>query len=148
MARKINRAGRELIKAFEGCKLDAYRCPAGVATVGYGHTGPDVRIPMTITQERAEELLDNDLRRFEVGVEALVGNATTDDNQFSALVSLAFNIGLGRLATSTVLKRHKAGNRIGAANAILMWNKAGGKVLAGLMRRREAERRLYLGDRA
>jgi len=146
--RRINRAGRELIKSFEGCKLDSYRCSGGVATVGYGHTGPDVRIPMTITQERAEELLDNDLRRFEVGVEALVGNAATNDNQFSALVSLAFNIGLGALATSTVLRRHKAGNPVGAANAFLMWNKAGGRVLPGLMRRREAERRLYLGERA
>jgi len=146
MARKINAAGRDLIKSFEGLRLDSYRCSAGVATVGWGHTGPDVRIPMTITEERAEELLDNDLRRFEAGVEALVGNAATDDNQFSALVSLAFNIGLGKLATSTVLRRHKAGNRVGAGNAFLMWNRAGGRVLAGLMRRREAERKLYLGE--
>jgi len=146
--RRINERGRNLIKEFEGCRLEAYRCPAGVATVGVGHTGPDVRIPMTITQERADELLDNDLRRFEIGVEALVGNAPTNDNQFAALVSLAFNIGLGRIATSTVMKRHKAGNKVGAANAFLMWNKAGGRVLPGLMRRREAERRLYLGDGA
>ena len=148
MARKINAAGLALVKAFEGCKLDSYRCAAGVATIGYGHTGPDVRIPMSITPERAEELLENDLRRFETGVEALTGGVPTDANQFSALVSLAFNIGLSALATSTVLKRHKLGNKMGAANAILMWNRGGGRVLAGLTRRREAERKLYLGDSA
>ena len=144
MPRKINAAGIDLIKSFEGLRLDSYRCSANVATVGYGHTGPDVRIPMTITEERAEELLREDLARFETGVEALIGSTPTNDNQFSALVSLAFNIGLGALATSTVLKRHKLGNKLGAANAILMWNRGGGRVLKGLMRRREAERKLYL----
>jgi lysozyme len=146
--RRINEAGRDLIKSFEGCELESYRCPAGVATVGYGHTGPDVRIPMCISQERADELLANDLARFEAGVEALTEGVPTNDNQFAAFVSLAFNIGLGRFATSTALKRHKLGNKIGAANALLLWNKAGGRILAGLVRRREAERKLYLSGEA
>jgi lysozyme len=146
MARKINAKGLALVKAFEGLRLEAYRCAAGVLTIGWGSTGPHVRAGMVITEERAEELLLNDLRRFEVGVEALVGTVPTDDNQFSALVSLAFNIGLGKLATSTVLKRHKLGNKIGAANAFPMWNRAGGRILKGLINRREAERKLYLGE--
>jgi lysozyme len=148
MSRKINAKGLAIIKHFEGCKLDSYRCSAGVATVGYGHTGPDVRIPMSITPERAEELLENDLKRFEHGVEALIGSAETSSDEFSALVSLAFNIGLSALATSTVLKRHRLNNKTGAGNAFLMWNRAGGRVLAGLTRRREAERALYRGDAA
>ena len=142
--RKINDAGLALIKQFEGLRLDSYRDAVGIATVGYGHTGPDVRIPMTITPGEAERLLHEDLARFETGVEALIADAPTNDAQFSALVSLAYNIGLGRLATSTVLKRHKLGNKVGAANAFLMWNRAGDRVLQGLMRRREAERKLYL----
>ena len=146
MAREITPAALKLIKAFEGLKLDSYRCPAGIATIGYGHTGPDVRIPMTISEERADELLDNDLRRFRTGVEVMIEGVPTTDGQFSAMVSLAFNIGLGKFATSTVLKRHKMKNHTGAANAFLMWNRAGGKILAGLVRRREAERKIYLGE--
>jgi lysozyme len=142
----INERGLALIKSFEGCELDSYRCAAGVATVGFGHTGPDVRIPMTITQERADELLENDLRRFEQGVSAMVEGVPTTSDQFSAMVSLSFNIGLGAFAGSTVLKRHKLKNHLGAANAILMWNRGGGKILNGLIRRREAERKLYLGQ--
>ena len=144
--RHINEKGLELIKSFESLRLDSYRCPAGIATVGWGHTGPDVRIPMTITLEEAETLLKGDVARFERGVEAMIANAPTTDDQFSAMVSLSFNIGLGKFATSTVLKRHKLGNHVGAANAFLMWNRAGGQILKGLMRRREAERKLYLGD--
>jgi lysozyme len=146
MGRKINAKGKALLCKFEGCKLDSYRDSVGVATIGYGHTGPDVRIPMSITPERAEELLEQDLARFETGVEALIGGAATSSDQFSALVSLAYNIGIGNLSTSTVLKRHKLGNAMGAANAFLMWNRAGKQILAGLTRRREAERALYLGE--
>jgi lysozyme len=139
---KINDAGLALIKRAEGLRLDSYRCPAGIATVGYGHTGPDVRIPMTITPGEAERLLHEDLSRFEAGVDAMIAGAT--ENQFSAMVSLAYNIGLGHFATSTVLKRHRQSNYMGAANAFLLWNKAGAKVLPGLVKRREAERALYL----
>ncbi len=141
---RINGKGLALIKGFEGLRLDAYRCPAGVATIGYGSTGAHVRMGMSITPGRAEELLLEDLARFETGVAAMAGAVTSD--QFSAMVSLAFNIGLGKFATSTVLKRHKLGNRVGAGNAFLMWNRGGGQILKGLIRRREAERALYLGE--
>lgn len=141
---KCNDAGLALIKRAEGLRLDSYRCPAGVATIGYGHTGPDVRIPMTITPGMAERLLHDDVSRFETGVTACIGNAPTTSNQFSACVSLAYNIGLGNFATSTVLKQHKAGNYANAANAFLKWNKGGGNVLPGLVARRENERELYL----
>lgn len=148
--RKINAAGLELVKSFEGLRLDAYRDAAGILTIGWGHTGPDVKRDMTITLEEAETLLKTDLARFERGVEAMTGSVPTGDNEFSALVSLAFNIGLQNLATSTLLKRHKLGNKIGAANAFLMWTKARNPVtgklrdLPGLIRRRQAERKLYL----
>lgn len=143
---KINEKGKALIKRFEGLRLDAYRCPAGVATIGYGSTGPHVRMGMTITPGEAERLLDDDLSRFEVGVTAMVGSVLTSDDEFSAMVSLAFNVGLQAFATSTLLKRHKAGNKIGAANAFLSWVFANKKKLPGLVRRREAERELYLGE--
>jgi lysozyme len=144
--RKINAAGRDLVKSFEGASLTAYRCPSGVLTIGFGSTGPHVKEGMTISLEEAETLLSSDLSRFERGVEAMTEGTPTSDNQFAALVSLAFNIGLGAFAGSTVLKRHKLGNRIGCANAFLMWVKAKGQVLKGLQRRREAERKLYLGE--
>jgi lysozyme len=141
---RINDAGLALIKRAEGLKLDSYRCPAGIATVGFGHTGPDVRIPMTITPGEAERLLHEDLARFENGVTNCLCGVPTNSNQFSAMVSLAYNIGLGNFATSTVLKRHKLGNYAAAANAFLLWNKANKQVLPGLTRRREDERELYL----
>jgi lysozyme len=140
----INDAGLALIKKAEGLKLDSYRCPAGIATVGYGHTGPDVRIPMTITPGEAERLLHEDLARFENGVTNCLGGRPTNSNQFSAMVSLSYNIGLGNFATSTVLKRHKLGKYQAAGDAFLLWNKANKKVLPGLESRREAERLLYL----
>lgn len=141
---RINDAGLALIKRAEGLRLDSYRCPAGVATIGYGHTGPDVRIPMTITPGQAERLLHEDLARFETGVTALLDGKPATDNQFSAMVSLAFNVGLGNLATSTLLKKHKAGDYEGAADQFLRWTRAGGQVLPGLVKRREDERELYL----
>jgi lysozyme len=141
---KINEKGLALVKRFEGLRLEAYRCPAGVLTIGYGSTGPHVKQGMCITEEEAEALLRKDLSRFESGVWQIAGAATGD--QFSAMVSLAFNIGLGAFATSTLVKRHKAGNHVGAANAFLMWNRAGKQILQGLIRRRESERKLYLGE--
>jgi lysozyme len=144
----LSRTGRqkELIKRFEGLRLDSYRCSAGVATVGFGHTGPDVRMGMTITPGEAERLLAKDLARFETGVTAMLTGVPTTEDEFAAFVALSFNIGLHAFARSTVLRRHKQGNKVGAANAFLMWNKAGGRILPGLVRRREAERELYLGE--
>jgi lysozyme len=146
MARKINAAGLELVKSFEGLRLDAYRCAAGVLTIGWGSTGPHVKEGMTISLEEAETLLKTDLARFERGVEAMTEGVATSDDQFAAMVSLAYNIGLGAFLGSTVLKRHKLGNHLGASRAFILWNKAKGQVLKGLTRRREAEAKLYRSE--
>lgn len=145
MARRINSRGLALIKSYEGLELTAYRCAANVLTIGYGSTGSHVKEGMAITEAEAEELLRKDLARFENGVSALTEGVPTTDDQFSACVSLAFNIGLGAFAGSTLLKRHKLKNYVGAAKEFLRWNRAGGRVLKGLTRRREAEGRLYRG---
>lgn len=144
MTRRINRAGLALIKAFEGLRLAAYRCPAGVWTIGYGHTGPDVKPGRRITAAEAEALLRGDLDRFESSVERALNGVVTTENQFAALVSLAYNIGLGGFGRSTVLRLHRTGKFTLAANAFLLWVKAGGRSLPGLVRRRTAERALYL----
>jgi lysozyme len=141
--RKVSDKGLSLIKEFEGCVLKAYLCPAKVWTIGYGHT-KGVKAGQTITQFEADELLRLDVEDHDIS--DLLGDAPTTQDQFDAMSSLAFNIGLTRFAGSTVLKRHKLGNRLGAANAFLMWKLSNGKVLPGLVRRREAERRLYLGE--
>lgn len=143
---KMNAKGRELVKRFEGLRLEAYRCPAGILTIGYGSTGPHVRTGMVITPGEADRLLDKDLSRFEVGVEAMLCGCPTTEDEFSAMVSLSFNIGLGNFATSTLLKRHKVGNKTGAANAFLSWVFANKQKLKGLVARREAERELYMGE--
>lgn len=142
--RHINHEGLELIKVFEGCELKAYRDAVGVLTIGYGSTGGHVKAGMTITRVEAEQLLREDLQRFEVGVDQRLGDTEVTDNQFSAMVSLAFNIGLANFGGSSVLRRILADNVQGAADAFLMWNKAGGKELKGLTRRRAAERELFL----
>jgi lysozyme len=141
----VNDATIALIKGDEGCRLRAYRDSVGVLTIGYGHTGPDVAEGLEITQERAEELLRADLALFEQGVDdAIDEQASTTDNQYGAMVSLAYNIGLGNFRKSTVVRDHNAGDNAAAANAFLMWDKAGGLVLTGLVRRRHEERALYL----
>ena len=138
-------AGLALIKKFEGLRTRVYKCPAGVWTQGYGHTGPDVTPGADDFNEReAEQLLHGDLIQFEHGVEDLLEGAPVSLEQFSAMVCLAFNIGLGNFRKSSVLKFHKAGNYSAAANAFLLWNKAGGKILPGLVTRRNAERALYV----
>jgi len=139
--RAINAAGLAIVKQFEGCKLKAYVCPAGVLTIGYGSTGPHVKAGMTITQDQAEELLRSDLRRFEDYVDQHCTPST--DNQFSALVSFCFNVGEGNLRTSTLRRMHKAGDYVGAQGQFERWNRGGGKVLAGLVKRRAAEAALY-----
>lgn len=138
--------GIHLIKTFEGLRLMAYLCPANVWTIGYGHTtsaGPPVVQPgMTITKVEAEEILRSDLIKYEAGVLKLVKVPLTQ-GQFDALVSFAYNCGVGALAKSTLLKRVNAG-RFGDVPAELMkWTKAGGRELAGLVRRRRAEAALW-----
>ncbi len=150
-ARRCNAAGRSIIMSFEDLRLQAYRCPAGVLTIGYGHTGPDVVKGMTITKLQAEALLAGDLSRFERDVASLV-KAPVTDNQFAALVSFAFNVGSDidadvipeGLGDSTLLKKLNAGDAAGAADEFLKWAKSGGQRLRGLVRRRHAERALFL----
>ena len=139
--RQINREGLAIIKDSEGLALKAYLCPAKVLTIGYGSTGPHVRAGMIITEAQAEELLRSDLRRFEDFVAAKCAPAT--DNQFSALVSFAFNVGERALADSTLRRKHLAGDYAGAADQFARWNKAGGRELAGLTKRRAREATLY-----
>lgn len=144
MRRQINRAGWELIRHFEGLRLKAYPDPATGGdpwTIGYGSTGPHVKPGMRITAEQADELLQADLRRFEDYVAENCG--TTTDNQFAALVSFCFNVGEGNLRTSTLRRLHLAGDYAGAQAQFSRWTRGGGKVLPGLVKRREAEAALY-----
>lgn len=143
---KTSQAGIDLIKSFEGLVLQAAPCPAGILTIGHGHTGPDVYIGLRITQEFAEDLLRQDLARFERGVERMLDGVETSQAQFDSMVSLAFNIGLGAFQRSSVLRHHRAGNRLSAAASFMLWVKAAGRTLTGLLRRRNAERRMYLSS--
>lgn len=144
---KINSKGIQLVKSFEGCLLNAYICPAGVPTIGFGATyyenGTKVKIGDKITLERANELLEFQLQEFSKQVAKLIKVELTD-NQFSALVSFAFNLGVGALAKSTLLKKVNA-NPADATikEEFLKWVNAGGKKLTGLVRRRNAEYLLY-----
>ena len=141
---KINPAGLEIIKLYEGLRLQAYLCPANVLTIGYGHTGTDVKPKMHITAQEAERLLQTDLTEFEEGVTSMLGGAKTNENQFSAMVSLAYNIGLTSFKASSVIRHHRQGSTGTAASSFKLWNKGGGKVLSGLTKRRAAEAALYL----
>jgi len=143
---KISQKGLAVIKQFEGLRLTAYKCPAGVLTIGYGSTGAHVKPGMTITAQEAERLLLDDLARFEVGVQEVIKQPFTQ-GQFDALVSFSFNVGLGALRESTLAAKLKAGDVTGAANEFARWNKAGGKILAGLVKRRKAEKLLFEGDK-
>lgn len=143
-ARHISADGLDLIKRSEGLRLTAYKCPADVPTIGYGSTGPHVRMGMTITADEAEDLLVRDLSRFEKGVAEMGGTMT--QGQFDALVSFAFNLGLGALKTSTLLRKHLAGDHAGAAAEFGRWVNAGGRRLNGLVTRRAAEAKLYRGE--
>lgn len=164
---RINIEGRELIKSFEGImdgnpstlNLDPYLCPAGYWTVGWGHVVRDRSgrmihgkenahlarhwTPGGLTVEMCERLLDMDLADFEKDVQRLV-TVPVNSNQFSALVSFAYNLGEGALQKSTLLRKLNSGDYTGAADEFLRWVNAGGRKLAGLERRRKAERALFL----
>ena len=130
-----------LIKSFEGCRLKAYKCPSGIYTIGYGHTKNVVK-GQEISLQRAKELLTDDLSTFENGVNKAV-SAPLTQNQFDALVSFAFNVGLGAFKSSTLLKKLNAKDYDGASKEFLRWNKSNGVVLNGLKRRRQAEKDLF-----
>ena len=135
--------GVALIKKFEGCELKAYQCSAGVWTIGYGHT-KDVEEGDTISKDQAEEMLVEELHEYENYVNEYV-NVALSQNQFDALVSWVYNLGPANLKASTMLKVLNDGKYEDVPYQMKRWNKAGGKVLDGLVRRREAEALLYQG---
>lgn len=136
-----------LISKYEGCKLSAYQCSAGVWTIGYGHTS-GVKKGDRLSQANADRLLRSDVEDFaaDVGDLLVQRGVTATQNQFDALVCFAFNVGIGALSKSTLLKKLAAGDAMGAADQFRRWNKAGGKELAGLTKRRESERALFLTE--
>lgn len=139
----ISQEGLSLIKKFEGCELEAYKCAAGVWTIGYGST-KGVNEGDTITQNEADELLLEEMHEYEGYINDMV---TSDLKQyeFDALVSWVFNLGPSNLSSSTLLQKLNNKDNEDVPNQIKRWNKAGGKVLQGLVRRREAEALLYEG---
>lgn len=141
----ISQKGIDLIKSFEGVRLSAYKAVSTEKyyTIGYGHYGPDVKSSMRITQVQADELLKQDLIKFESAVDAYV-TAEINQNQFDALVSFAFNCGANALRVSTLRYYLNQGNYLKAADEFGKWIKSGGKVLNGLVRRRAEERELFL----
>ncbi|MBH3360774.1 lysozyme [Pseudomonas guariconensis] len=139
---RTSQRGLSIIKSFEGLRLQAYKDAVGVWTIGYGTTR-GVNAGMKISKEQAERMLLNDVQRFEPEIERLVG-VPLSQNQWDALVSFTYNLGAANLESSTLLRKLNAGDYAGAADQFQRWNKAGGKVLAGLTRRREAERALFL----
>ena len=139
---ELSNAGLDFIKQWEGCKLSTYKCSAGVDTIGYGHT-KTAKPGQTITLNTAEELLKLDVREFVNAVNTLVTVPLTQ-NQFDALVSFTFNVGINGFKHSTLLTRINQNNVHGAALEFGRWVNAGGKQVTGLVRRREAEKELFL----
>lgn len=143
---KVSNKGLELIKEFEGFSSVAYLCSAKKATIGYGNTfwedGTPIKIGEQISKERAETLLKHVVDNFSVAVEVDIKIEVTQ-NQFDAMVSLAYNIGLGAFKNSTLLRQLNRGNFVGASQEFLRWNKSNGKPLLGLTRRREREKILF-----
>lgn len=139
--------GRAAIRMREGVRLKAYRDSVGVLTIGCGHTTaagpPTVTAGLTITEAECDAILSRDLTKFEAVINALV-KVPLSQNAFDALASFVFNVGGGAFAKSTLLKRLNAGDKAGAADQFLVWNKAGGKTLQGLVNRRRAERKQFL----
>lgn len=138
---KISKNGLDLIKHFEGCELEAYKCPAGVWTIGYGHIKTAVE-GMTITQHQADDMLIEEMNEYE----GYINNSVRVDltqNQFDAMVSWVYNLGNGNLNASTLLKVLNSADYAGVPAQMMRWNKAGGKVLEGLTRRRQAEADLF-----
>lgn len=139
-------AGLTLIKSFEGLSLEKYRDAVGKWTIGYGHLIlPNENFPQALSKIEAEDLLRADLGVTERGVHRLV-TVDLNQNQFDALVAFAFNVGLGNLQNSTLLRLLNQGQYQEAADQLPRWNKAGGKILAGLTRRRDAERALFMAS--
>lgn len=139
----INKKGVELLKKFEACNLQAYLDIGGIPTIGYGSTGADVVMGMSITQAEADRRLGVDISKFEKVINNFV-TATLNDNQFSALVCLAYNIGIGSFQRSALLKKLNNRDYVGAVQQFVKWDHVNGKVVDGLLNRRMAERELFL----
>lgn len=145
----VDASGERMIKSFEGCKLAAYPDPATGGdpwTIGYGATGSGIVKGVVWTRAQADARFTQDIAKFAAKVSALLGSAQTTQGQLNALVSLAYNIGTGNLASSTLLRLHKAKDYEGAAGQFARWNKAAGQVMTGLTRRRAAEAKMYRGQ--
>lgn len=140
---KTSPEGIRLIKHFEGFRSFPYRCSANVLTIGYGHTQGVSEDMAHITERYACELLEQDLKKFESSVKKLI-KIPLKQNEFDALVSFAFNLGAGALQRSTLRQKLNREDRQGAADEFLKWCRAGGKILKGLLRRRIAEREMFL----
>lgn len=140
--RRTSKAGIDLIKSFEGCRLTSYLCPANRWTIGFGRASPEVRQGQKITQEQAEAYLLEDLAKFEAGVNALVRVPITQ-GMFDALVSFSYNLGLRSLETSTLLNLLNQRKYGEAGEEFARWIHVSGAVLPGLVRRRKAERALF-----
>lgn len=149
MPLEISPAGVEFIKQFEGFSANSYLCPAGVWTIGYGTTvidGKKVRPGMSCTKEQALMWLTDDVNMYLNEVEGKINpHLNLTQGQVDAIASFVYNVGSGNFNKSTLLRLMNSGDFSGAADQFLRWNKSGGKVLAGLTRRREAERAMFLG---
>lgn len=141
---RISKNGLDLIKSFEGLRLSTYKCSAGVDTIGYGSTGKHVKPGLTITEGEAEALLRRDVYRFEDAVNKLV-RVEINQDQFDALVSISYNIGVTAISRSTLMKKVNAMEFDSAKLEFARWAKANGKTMPGLARRRSAEARLFEG---
>jgi len=135
----------DFIEQWEGFRETAYLCPAGVLTIGFGHTGSDVKEGQVVTYKEAYNMLLEDLKRYASGLAAWVNVKVTED-QYIALLSLAFNVGVGAVAKSTLLRLLNAGDIEAAGDEFLKWTYAAGRELPGLVRRRREERKLFLGE--
>ena len=144
----FNAAGLQLLKRLEGCRLTAYVDAAGIWTIGYGHTGHEVVPGLAWTQSHAEEALHSDIEQFSQGLQSLI-RRPLNDNQFSALVIFAYNIGLAAFSASTALRHVNSGDFTGVPPAMLLWDKIHDRVTRqlvvspGLLKRREAEIHLW-----
>ena len=140
---QISQKGLDILKEFEGLRLEAYRCSAGVPSIGYGWTS-GVKMGDVWTREKAEHMLIEGVKPYERAVQEAIGDAKTSQNQYDAMVSLCYNIGPGNFKKSSVARLHKEGKYTQAAAAFMMWVKAGGKIIGGLIKRRNKEKALYL----
>ena len=149
--RTLGKPGADLIKSFEGCEKDrpdgsfeAYPDPGTGAdpwTIGWGATGPGIKKGVVWTRQQCDDRFDEDMKRYSADVVRAIGSAPTTQNQFDAMVSFHYNT--GAIGRATLTKKHKAGDFAGAAAEFARWNRAGGRVMAGLTRRRAAEAALY-----